>query len=68
MADGKMARDWDHTALIVSTMLNINRDPKKSKPVSQSQCHPFLCHKKKKKTIEKVPITALKCFLTGGGK
>lgn len=63
MAEGKMARDWDHTAAIISTLININRDPKQGKPVTSNECHPFLSRKMKKPKPIQGSIQDLKVLL-----
>lgn len=52
-----MQENWDHTALLVATVSNILRDPKKSKAVKAEEIHPFY---RPKKTKAQVPITVLK--------
>lgn len=40
---------WDHTAAICATIMNVNRDPKKSKLVEFSSLNPFRNKKKRQK-------------------
>ncbi len=41
MVNGKAKLEWDHTSLVVSTLLNVNRDTKKSSPVNCYDIHPI---------------------------
>lgn len=41
MAKARQMTDWDHTAAICATILNVNRDPKKSQPVDPAKLNPF---------------------------
>ena len=54
MAEGRQRKLWDHTASIVATIVNVNRDPKKS-PVPASRFHPFDGGRGRQRGI---PITA----------
>ncbi|MFA5526637.1 MAG: hypothetical protein WC992_07425 [Acholeplasmataceae bacterium] len=36
-----MTAAWDQTALVVATVLNVNRDPKKGKPVNPDDINPY---------------------------
>ena len=41
MAKARQMTDWDHTAAICATILNVNRDPKKSQPIDPAKLNPF---------------------------
>lgn len=32
---------WDHTANLLALLINVNRDPKKTSPVTAESVHPF---------------------------
>lgn len=57
MAQSKRRDAWDHTALLVSVVANIMRDPKKGKTVTAEEIHPFYA---KPKQVVKVPLTVLR--------
>ena len=47
MAEGKATHEWNFWASTMALTANINRDPKKTKPFSHEDFHPFLAAKKK---------------------
>ena len=40
MVEGKSIYEWNHTSAIIATILNVNRDPKKTAAISPSAIHP----------------------------
>ena len=41
MADAKCFAAWDHTAALCATVINMHRDPKRSKPVDPAKMNPY---------------------------
>jgi len=41
MAVAKRRDAWDHTSQMLALIINVNRDPKKSQPMSAEKLHPF---------------------------
>lgn len=41
MARAKRRDMWDHTANLLALLINVNRDPKKSRPATAEEIHPF---------------------------
>lgn len=41
MAQSRQMTNWDHTAAVCATILNVNRDPKKSQPADPAKLNPF---------------------------
>jgi hypothetical protein len=41
MARARQEAEWDRTAAILATIVNINRDPRKSRPVSTRELNPY---------------------------
>lgn len=42
MAHARIKERWNHTAQIVATILEVNRDKKKrSTPITAAECHPY---------------------------
>ncbi|MGH7143119.1 MAG: hypothetical protein ACREJ2_03175 [Planctomycetota bacterium] len=41
MAEGHGREAWAHTAALLALTANVHRDPKKSKPFSPSDFHPY---------------------------
>jgi len=40
MAEDRDRRDWDHTSVIVATLLNVNRG-KGQAAIDPAECHPY---------------------------
>ena len=53
MVEGDQRKQWDHTASIIATIVNVNRDPKKS-ALPVSRFHPY----ESKRRRQGIPITA----------
>lgn len=56
MADGRGKMEWAQTSNIMAMIINVMRDPKKSKAVSASEFNPYM----QKKTAGKVPLSILR--------
>lgn len=50
-ADGRRFEQWNHTATLIATLANINRDPKKTSAFTMDQFHPFLAKSKAKRSF-----------------
>jgi len=53
MVEGGQRKQWDHTASIIATIVNVNRDPKRS-PLPPRRFHPY----EGKRRRQGIPITA----------
>jgi len=58
MYEARGRSDWDRTSMLIAVVINMMRDPKKSRGVVPTTFNPF--RNKKKKTIPIVPLTVLK--------
>lgn len=45
MSEERERTAWDHTAFIAATLININRDPKKSKAATVASLNPYRCRR-----------------------
>ena len=51
MSDGLLDNQWSHTASVLAMIANVNRDPKKGKPLKPDDLNP---------TVEKeIPVTEM---------
>lgn len=41
MAEARQSAAWDHTAAILAMVANVNRDPRKSRPLRPADFHPY---------------------------
>jgi len=41
MAEARKTADWDTAAAIIATTINVNRDPRKGRPVTIQDIHPY---------------------------
>ena len=41
MAESRIGEQWNHTAALLSLLHNANRDPKRGKPSSPEDWHPY---------------------------
>ena len=41
MAEGRGEEAWQHTSALLATLININRDPKKGRPVKLDAFNPY---------------------------
>jgi hypothetical protein len=58
MAEGKSERLWDHTAAVIATIAEVNRDRKKrSRPYTPAEFHPHVKQKRKGRTISVEDLT-----------
>lgn len=49
MAEAKQREAWNHTAALLALMVNLTRNPKKSKPAKPEDFNPFIKKAKPKK-------------------
>ena len=56
MADGRGKMEWAQTSNIMAMIINVMRDPKKSKAVNASEFNPYM----QKKTAGKAPLSILR--------
>lgn len=56
MADGRGKMEWAQTSNLMAMIINVMRDPKKSKAVSASEFNPYM----QKKTAGKAPLSILR--------
>jgi hypothetical protein len=59
MVEARGRFEWNQTSALLATVINIMRDPKKSKAITPDELNPYHV-KQKPKNIPKVPITVLK--------
>lgn len=57
---------WNHTAHLLATLLNVNRDLSKGKPIEPHQLHPYMSGKpkRKRKKADKEDLALLKEVFT----
>jgi hypothetical protein len=41
MAEGRTRERWNHTAAVLAMIANVNRDPKKGRPLNPADFHPM---------------------------
>jgi len=46
MAEARQRDNWNHTAAVMALLVNINRDPKKSRPAKPADFHPMVRRRK----------------------
>ena len=54
MCDGKQMIQWDHTAAICATIINMHRDPRKGSPANSQKLNPYRNHKGGEKPMIKL--------------
>lgn len=60
MAEGLVSAQWNHTSAILAMLANINRDPKKGRPLTPADFHPIQGRKKQEPVVLKGDIRLLK--------
>ena len=41
MAEGRIEQEWNHTAAVLTVLVNVNRDPKRGRPAKPADFHPM---------------------------
>ena len=65
MSDGLLENQWSHTASVLAMIANVNRDPKKHKPIRPDDLNPTV---QKEVPVAEMPqsdLTELREFFTG---
>ena len=65
MADARGQMEWEQTASLMALVVNLVRDPKKSKPAKPDAFNPYA---QKVQKITKVPLSILKDVFCKGAK
>lgn len=61
-ARAKNQADWNRTSHILAVLLNSNRDPKKSKPVTPMQLNPYISERRRKKAEKPKVFISISTF------
>jgi len=64
LADARGKFEWEQTAGLMALIVNLVRNPKKSKPAKSTDFNPYAV---KPKAIVKVPLSVLKEVFVKGG-
>ena len=67
MAEERGRFEWNQTSSMIAVVINMMRDPKKSKAVTPDMFNPF-AKKRNKQSAKKVPITVLRDLFVKGDK
>ena len=65
MADARGQMEWEQTSNLMALIVNLVRDPKKSKPTRPDAFNPYAQREQK---ITKAPLSILKDVFCKGGK
>ena len=60
MVEGRTQEDWNHTASVLAMVANVNRDPKKGRPLNPADFHPMRETKASAPPPPKAPVSLLK--------
>ena len=41
MAEGRIEQAWNHTAALLTVLINVNRDPRRGRPAKPTDFHPM---------------------------
>lgn len=52
MSEERERTAWDHTAFIAATLVNINRDPKKSKAATVASLNPYRAGRERESRVD----------------
>lgn len=59
MAEGRTQENWNHTASVLAMLANVNRDPKKGRPLRPADFHPLMTPASDPPPL-KAPVSLLK--------
>jgi hypothetical protein len=60
MVEGRTQEDWNHTASVLAMVANVNRDPKKGRPLRPGDFHPHVKPTASEPPPPQAPVSLLK--------
>lgn len=60
MSEGRSREGWNHTAAVLAMLANVNRDPKKGRPLKLADFHPMHEAAAPAQQLPKVEVSLLK--------